>query len=289
MERRVAAEGLALEKLPFERILRNLGRLKLIERQVGHIVDEKEYPGRKIIVDFFDQLRDLIDLQKEDEPELAQAMEAIKGKIRELFPERAEESAIAAISAVFQAAEQQVKRDSSHRTLDITFLPPDPAIIKIQPYILMSVLVGLIRNAVENTPDEGKIVVKGENTGGGYEITVLDCGVGIPESEQPNIFEGFYPVQATDLYSSGRRYGFNAGGTGTDLLKMKIFSERFGFKIRFKSRRCSCIPSARDVCPGKIKRCPCCGRIEDCYENGGTEFVVEIPPALVEISREAVA
>lgn len=289
MERRVEAEGLAPGKLPFERILRNLGRLKLIERQVGHIVDEKEYPGRKIIVDFFDQLKDLIDLQKEDEPELAQAMEAIKGKIGELFPERAEESAIAAISAVFQAAEHQVKHESGHRTLDITFLPPDPAIIKIQPYILMSVLVGLIRNAVENTPDEGKIVVKGENTDGGYEITVLDCGVGIPESEQPNIFEGFYPMQATDLYSSGRRYGFNAGGTGTDLLKMKIFSERFGFKIRFKSRRCSCIPTARDVCPGKIKRCPCCQRIEDCYENGGTEFVVEIPPALVEISREAVA
>jgi signal transduction histidine kinase len=116
----------------------------------------------------------------------------------------------------------------------------------------------------------------------GYKITVRDYGVGIPESEQPNIFQGFYPVQETDLYRSGRRYAFNAGGTGTDLLKIKIFSERLGFHIRFDSRRCSCIPAASDACPGDVTKCPRCNDIEDCCATGGTEFVVEFPPELVE-------
>lgn len=289
MERRIEAQGPAPGKLPFERILRNLGRLKLIERQVGYIVDEKEYANRKIISDFLDHLKDLIELQEEDEPQLAEALEAIKGKVEELFREKAEETALVAVAAAFQAAEYQVRREARDRALDITFLTPDPALIKVQPSIMMSVLVGLIRNAVENTPNHGKIVVKGQNTDAGYEVSIVDCGVGIPESEQPNIFEGFYPVQATDLYSSGRRYGFNAGGTGTDLLKMKIFSERCGFKLRFQSRRCSCIPTVRDICPGDITRCACCESMDDCYANGGTEFIVEFPPHLVQISREAVA
>ena len=89
-------------------------------------------------------------------------------------------------------------------------------------------------------------------------------------------------MQETNLYSSGRRYEFNAGGTGMDLLKIKIFSERFGFNVRFRSTRCSCIPSARDICPGDITRCRCCEVIEECLRNGGTEFVVEIPPERVE-------
>jgi signal transduction histidine kinase len=139
-----------------------------------------------------------------------------------------------------------------------------------------------VRNAVENTPDHGRITVKGENSAQGYTITVRDYGVGIPESEQANIFEGFYPIQETDMYSSGRRYAFNAGGTGTDLLKMKIFSQRFGFNIRFSSQRCSCVPTGRDICPGDITNCKCCETTEDCLKNGGTEFVIEIPPDLVE-------
>ena len=58
------------------------------------------------------------------------------------------------------------------RLLDIEFVPPDPAIIKLQPQIMLSVIGGLLRNAVENTPDHGKIVIKGENSLSGYRITI---------------------------------------------------------------------------------------------------------------------
>ena len=280
MERRLEREGVSWDKIPFERIGRNLERLKTIEKQVGHIVEEKEFPERQIVSAFLDHLGDFIEIEQEDEPRLKEALETLRHKIAEQFPAKTEETEGVSVRSAFQAAHFRVRQMIGDRVLNIEFVPPDPAIIKMQPQIMVSVIDGLVRNAIENTPDHGRIVIKGENSSSGYKITVSDCGVGIPESEQPNIFEGFYPVQETDLYSSGRQYAFNAGGTGTDLLKIKIFSERFGFSVRFQSCRCPCIPTGRDLCPGDITRCACCEKIEDCCEKGGTEFIVEIPPEL---------
>lgn len=284
--RRLEMEGLNPERFPFDRILRNLGRLKTIEKQVGHIVEEKEFPERQLISLFLDHLKDFVEIEEEEEPRLGEAIRKLRAKIEEYFPTEMEaENEQVSIEAAFQAAEFRVNQMKQDRVLDIEFRPPDPALIRIQPQIMMSVIGGLVRNAVENTPDGGRILVTGENSSSGYKVTVRDFGVGIPESEQPNIFEGFYPVQETDLYSSGRRYEFNAGGTGTDLLKIKIFSERFGFAVRFRSTRCSCIPSARNICPGDVAKCPHCTTVEDCLANGGTEFVVEIPAEKVLPSR----
>lgn len=291
LERKLHTRGVEVSNLPMERIYRNLERLKIIEKQVAHIVEDKDYPERTIVSGLLERLKDLIEIQEDEEPALAEAMEAIKGKIAELFPERVEEKVGIGIETAFRIAQERVERMTQSRVLDIRFDRPYPVLVMMQPQIFMSVMDGLIRNAIENTPDHGTIVVKGERAESGYRISVQDCGVGIPDSEQPNIFEAFYPVQETDLYSSRSRYDFNAGGTGTDLLKIKIFAERFGFTVRFTSRRCSCIPTVRDICPGDITRCSCCERTEDCQANGGTEFVVELPERLVktEASPEAAA
>lgn len=286
MERRIEGAGIAPDRLPFERISRNIERLKTIEKQCSYIVEDKDYPERQVISEFLDQLGDLIEIQQDEEPRLREALEALRRGIEALFPPKREQTEGVSVEAAFQAEEFRVRQRLQDRKLNVEFVRPDPAVIKVQPQIMTSVLAGLVRNAVENTPDRGKIVVTGENLPSGYRISVTDFGVGIPESEQPNIFEGFYPVQETDMYSSGRQYEFNAGGTGTDLLKIRIFSERFGFDVRFKSCRCPCIPTSRDRCPADIAKCSCCDKIEDCYDNGGTEFVIEFPPDMVEVAGQ---
>jgi len=285
MVRKLEKESIPSDKLPLERIARNLERLKTIERQVAHIVEEKEFPEERAISSFLDHLEDFIEIEEEEEPRLREALETLRRRIVEQFPQETEHLESVSVRAAFQAAEFRVKQMIQDRILNIEFVDPGPAVIRMQPHILMSVIDGLVRNAIENTPDHGKIAIKTDSTPSAYQIIVSDCGVGIPESEQPNIFEGFYPVQETDLYSSGRQYGFNAGGTGTDLLKIRIFSERFGFNVRFQSCRCPCIPTGRDLCPGDITKCRCCEKIEDCFEKGGTEFIVEIPPRLIEASE----
>ena len=115
--------------------------------------------------------------------------------------------------------------------------------------VLQKVVDGLIRNAIENTPDEGKIEINVRKRGKGIEFVVHDYGVGITEENQRRIFEGFFVARDTMAYSSKRPFDFNAGGKGADLLRMKIFSERYNFKIDMTSSRCKFINA--DVPPPK--------------------------------------
>jgi hypothetical protein len=106
---------------------------------------------------------------------------------------------------------------------------------------------------------------------------VHDFGVGITEENQWRIFEGFFATQETMDYSSKRPFDFNAGGKGADLLRMKIFSERYHFSIDMTSSRCRYIPEEGDVCPGIISECSFCMKKEDCHISGGTTFRLQFP------------
>jgi hypothetical protein len=136
-----------------------------------------------------------------------------------------------------------------------------------------------VKNAIENTPDDGKIEVFVRKKAKGTELVVRDYGVGITKDHQSRIFEGFFSTQETLDYSSKTPFDFNAGGKGADLLRMKIFSERYNFEIDMISSRCRFIPKASDICPGKISDCKFCTSKEDCYNSGGTTFSLYFPPA----------
>jgi len=167
----------------------------------------------------------------------------------------------------------------SHRQVEIVsrlesvpsiYIPADP---------LRKLIEGLLKNAMENTPDEGKIEIVIQKKGEGVELVVRDYGVGITEEYQRRIFEGFFTTQDTMDYSSKRPFDFNAGGKGSDLLRMKIFSERYHFNIDMESSRCKFIPQKEDICPGVIDKCTFLTRKEDCYHSGGTTFSLYFPPA----------
>jgi hypothetical protein len=103
-------------------------------------------------------------------------------------------------------------------------------------------------------------------------FSVHDFGVGIVEEHRKHIFEGFFPTRETIQYSSKNHFDFNAGGKGADLLRLKIFSERFNFHLDVSSVRCGYIPLAADICPGKISQCQFCKTVEDCHLSGETTF-----------------
>jgi signal transduction histidine kinase len=143
--------------------------------------------------------------------------------------------------------------------------------------ILEEILEGLLKNAIENTPDEGMIAVSYEKTDHEVLLKVEDFGVGITEENQKLIFGGLFHTQETDLYSSGRPYDFNAGGKGLDLLRIKVYGEHYGFDLSVKSRRCIFIPTNWDLCPGRISECPHCKSPEDCQSSGGSTFSISFP------------
>jgi signal transduction histidine kinase len=281
IEFRLEHGGIDVASLPFLRISRNLDRLKIIERQVGYILEGDEFQERSVLLSFLDHFGDFIDISGDETPHLRQALQTLRKKVEEVFPARFEEDELVKVDEIFQAVEENLREIQLKRNLQIQFIDGNSISLKIQPHILLSILVGLTKNAVENTPDHGKIIVAGQLSSDAFKISVTDYGVGIPESESRNIFEGFYPLRETDLYSSGSSYGFNAGGTGTDLLKIKIYAERFGFKISCRSQRCDVVPTVRDICPGDISKCKPCKCDDDCYKNGGTEFLLQFPPELI--------
>ncbi|MBN1227276.1 MAG: PAS domain S-box protein [Deltaproteobacteria bacterium] len=143
--------------------------------------------------------------------------------------------------------------------------------------ILAKIFSGLLKNAIENTPDGGKIEVYHGIENGEAIIRFRDYGVGILEENQRLIFSGFYHTQDTADYCSKNPYEFNAGGSGSDLLRIKIFSEVHGFSIGFSSVRCKYLPTEMDSCPGKISLCRFVKDKEECFRSGGSEFVVRLP------------
>jgi len=169
---------------------------------------------------------------------------------------------------------EKVKERAAHR--DIRFqldLAPDHRVV-MDPAILGNILVGLLKNAVENTPDEGTIRILSERKDDRILLKVQDFGIGITEENQKSIFDGLFHTQETDLYTSRKPFDFNAGGKGLDLLKMKVYGKGFGFDLSVESRRCAYLPTDRDTCPGRISACPHCMKAGECLSSGETTFCV---------------
>jgi two-component system phosphate regulon sensor histidine kinase PhoR len=82
---------------------------------------------------------------------------------------------------------------------------------------LTEVLQNLLDNAIQYTPSGGQIMVSAETKDGEVVFTVSDTGIGIPEADQPRIFERFYRV---DVARSRE-----VGGTGLGLSIAKHLME----------------------------------------------------------------
>ena len=92
---------------------------------------------------------------------------------------------------------------------------------------LQEVLQNLLDNAIQYTLPGGKIVLSAEARGDEVVFTVADTGIGIPQADQPRIFERFYRV---DVARSRE-----AGGTGLGLSISKHLVEAQGGRIWVES------------------------------------------------------
>jgi len=132
--------------------------------------------------------------------------------------------------------------------------------------------IGLSRNAIENTPDEGMIRIVLEQKAQWVQLKFMDFGIGITKENRRRLFDGLLHTRDTELYGSKKPYDFGAGGKGLDLLRMKVYSQRFGFDISVVSQRCLYLPTDKDLCRGRISQCPHCRVREDCFNSGGSTF-----------------
>jgi signal transduction histidine kinase len=262
-----------------ERAQRNLERILGIQYQVEDIMLDEHDRTFDILSLLLDQCTDELEALVAEEVGEGPVVERIRNRIKEIYGPR--ESKVSEILPHRYAKErlEVLRPQFTHRQVEIvTDLEPVPAIC-IPEDVMQKVFDGLIKNAIENTPDEGKIEVMVHKKGKGSELVVYDSGVGIPEEDRRRIFEGFFATQETMAYSSKRPFDFNAGGKGADLLRMKIFAERYNFKMVMESSRCRFIPKATDTCPGRISECKYCKEKKTCHDSGGAAFTVFFPPS----------
>jgi signal transduction histidine kinase len=131
---------------------------------------------------------------------------------------------------------EALRPDFKHRLIALEqTLEAVPAVYLPEPLLFKS-FRGLLRNAIEATPDGGTISLTLREVSGNVKLDIRDTGVGIDTELQKHLFHGFIHAGATDRYSSGRPYDFGAGGKGLDLQRLKLFSERYGFKLSFASK-----------------------------------------------------
>ena len=267
-------------KPTIDRSFRNLQRLLDIQYQAEDIMRDGHYRAYPILKILYEECRDELEALIEEELGSTKLMDRVREKIDEIFATK--ESIAEEIDLVSFVKERlkELRPGFTHREVEIkedleeapsVFLPPD---------VLQKIVDGLIKNAIENTPDEGMIRISVKAKGNGTLFEVYDYGVGITEEYQKRIFEGFFATQDTIAYSSKNPFDFNAGGRGADLLRMKIFSERYGFKIELRSKRCRYLPRPGDICPGRISKCKFCSDKSDCYASGDTVFSVFFPAIL---------
>jgi len=180
---------------------------------------------------------------------------------------------------VAQKAITDARANAPHRDIEFRLSGDEQASIVMDVVVVRDMMTGLLKNAVENTPDGGLVEVSVKEDERNVTVAVRDYGIGITEQNKEHVFEGFFHTQDTDLYGSKKAYDFGAGGKGLDLFQMKVYGRRFGFDISMTSSRCDHIPTDRDLCPGRISECRFVSRREACLEAGGTTFYLTFPAA----------
>ena len=100
-------------------------------------------------------------------------------------------------------------------------LPVDPTRIK-------RVFNNLISNAIKYSPDGSSVDVGYQSEGGRHIFSVADHGIGIPQSEQAEVFGGFY--RASNAVSS------EVNGTGMGLYVSRAIVGQHGGRIWFTSQ-----------------------------------------------------
>jgi len=272
-----------LEDLKWDAILKraqkNLDRLLEMQYQIEDILRKKDYKIYYMLSSLLDACSDELEVLVSENLGEKEIIDRLRHHIETLFGPHDSPSEEIRLDQFVEARIHALKPRFAHRKCRVDTRVSEAAAIWIPPDVLAKIFDGLVRNAVENTPDSGTITITVRAGKIGPELLVKDTGVGISEENQRLLFENYFTAYDTMQYSSRNPYDFGAGGKGFDLLRMRIFSERYHFKLKMRSRRCDVLSDDAETCPGDAAECHRSARTAECLESGGTTVTVQFYPA----------
>jgi signal transduction histidine kinase len=264
-----------------DRAERNLDRILDMQYEIEDIVDRRDYRSHRMLSSLLDVCQDELEAMVADEMGSERLTDRIRQRIDTLFGPRNITSEKINPGPFLSDLFESLRPRFAHRIFDIETRFELTETILIPPEVLTKIAEGLIRNAIENTPDGGRIAISLIQGSRGPEFVVQDHGVGISEENQRLIFENYFTAYETAQYASRKPYDFNAGGKGFDLIRIRIFSERYHFKLKMSSKRCPHLKSDQDSGPGSIAACEHCKTDADCLSSGTTMTVLFSPAKTV--------
>ncbi len=257
------------------RAQRNLDRLLEMQYEIEDILREKDYKTYYLLSSLLDACADELEVLVTEQLEEKNIIQSLRQRIEELFGPHDTPPEEVRLDQFVKEKITALRPRFSHRKCHVETRISNVPLIRIPPDVLGKIIEGLVRNAIENTPDGGQIIVTVKKGDIGPELEIKDTGIGISEENQRLIFENYFTAYETMQYSSRNPYDFGAGGKGFDLLRMRIFSERYDFKLKMKSQRCRLLPDDTEACAGYIENCVHSGQSEDCLDSGGTTVTVQ--------------
>jgi two-component system phosphate regulon sensor histidine kinase PhoR len=133
------------------------------------------------------------------------------------------------VREVVGEAVENIRLGTSNGRSFVVDLPSEPVPANADPEKLLQVFAILLDNAVRYSPTGGTVRVGAEMKGETVELVVEDEGIGIPLSDQDQIFRKFY--RGTDAEARS-----GAGGTGLGLFIARGLVTAMGGKISVMSR-----------------------------------------------------
>jgi len=260
-----------------ERGQRYIQRLKNIQNQIEDIVFYSKNGEQNKSLNLLEDLKNIRELISKMDVSVEDGLYLLIDKIESIYGHQKEIIEKIDMADLINNEIKKLQEYCSTRTLKILNKTSPGITIYIDRKIITKIINGLLKNAIENTPDGGLIIFKTKENSSAFFVEIIDFGVGITEDNQKNIFWGFFHTQETKYYSTKKPCEFNAGGCGSDLLRMKLFANRLGFSLSLKSRRCRYIPLENQFCPGSISKCFFIRSSQECMRSGGTKFIVAFP------------
>jgi len=117
--------------------------------------------------------------------------------------------------------------ESKRISLDLELAPDLPRVLADEDRALQ-VLTNLTGNALQYTPENGKVTISAKRMNHEVQVSIHDTGIGIPPEHLSHIFDRFYRVDK----SRSRRAG---GGSGIGLTIARALIEAHGGRIWAKS------------------------------------------------------
>jgi len=103
-----------------------------------------------------------------------------------------------------------LRPDATRKSLRLVCEPAPGPLLWADDGRLVQLVDNLVSNAIKYTPDGGRVDVRAEPSGSGWQLQVADSGIGIPAEEQGRLFDKFYRASnARERQISGSGLGLS--------------------------------------------------------------------------------